>query len=229
MTLAIARKLKKGAWIAADTLFTSNASNIRSKDTGLKIFFLSPDILVSYSGDPHLAHETIRKAYTSLDGRTCALDFCRALEDNLDEAEIDFLVACGGELSSLKHGKITHNEPTWIGDQTGFDDFQRHLAKLKEQRSSSDAAAPWMINRANLLIVNRDSLQGSDEQLTEALEFHDALQLVINDSNHWTVGGEAVLACSTDRGAGYVSFSRATSPKLEYSRNMGWNNIDFGT
>lgn len=151
-------------------------------------------------------------------------EFAHQLTEGTD---VDFIIAQQGILCISTERKLSVDVLNgWIGSQPAFNDFQRHLFDLQSGLTPSASSAQ---NGASLALMDIGSFDDvSQHEASLALNMHAALTLVGFDPRHGSVGGEIVLAHSSQTRSGYVSFSNFLSPPFRPEPNDQWNTIDFG-
>lgn len=224
MTLIVAKAIGNIAWLVADTLITSPGGDLRRREYALKIFKLSQNTIVAYSGAPEIAHRLFR-ATAQLAEDAMVGEFVHFLLSQTRDDSIDFILAQNGRLHVISDGVYQPNAPVaYLGDHAASIAFAGHL-----ELSSENNAIPKQLSQAMLQIVAVDSIAATSPEATRVgFALYDAMQLVSNDSNHWTVGGPAVLACSANDFANYALFSRHNSPAFVPAQEEGWHSVDFG-
>lgn len=227
MTLVVARRSRKHAWIVADTKISDPKGNVRSREFQLKLFSLPGGVMAAYSGSPDVVHDALQKIcqkHSDVPMHEIAEHAHRLIQGT----NVEFILAHEGILAVSKDHRLSIDVPNaWIGSQPAFNDFQRYLFELQSGSNYSTSASG---GAASLAIVDLSSVGDAAKEETDlSLNMHAALTLVSCELRHDTVGGEIVLASSCDARTGYVSFGSFLSPSFQQQANEQWNTIDFGT
>ena len=132
MSLIVARKVKNNLIILSDTKLTPHndeRANNRPSDGTIKSYILSKQISVSFAGSQYFAEAALKKIGNSLD-----VEFIKdvLLETHKESCkETDFILALDFEYPSLfviKDFRIEETENSWIGSQSGFNQYQGYLS-----------------------------------------------------------------------------------------------------